>query len=77
MRALFLEAFALIVALAVFGSIGYRLSKRIKSPVSAATWVLLVLFTLFAASFFRLGILFGFSNSKFTHPVASRRLVSA
>ena len=64
MPVLFLHIFALLITLLVFGSIGYRLSKRMKSPVSAVTWILLVLFTLLAGSFIRLGILLGIFEFK-------------
>lgn len=60
MSFLILRVLALLITLLVFGSIGYRLSQRMKSPVSLATWIILVLFTLFVGTFTNLGILVGF-----------------
>jgi hypothetical protein len=68
MPVLFLHIVALLITLLIFGSVGYRLSKRIKSPVSAVTWILLVLFTLLAGSFMRLGILLGIFEFKIYAP---------
>lgn len=54
MQVSFLDILALVSAYAVFGFLGFRVSKRFKRPVSLATWITLIVVT-FAVACYLLG----------------------
>jgi len=58
----FLRLFGFGVTYLLFGSLGYRLSRKFKRPVLIRTWVILVLATLFSVYLFKFPLLdfFGF-----------------
>ena len=54
-----LQIVALIFTYLVFGFVGYRLSRKFKSPVTLLTWIAVVLATVLAMNFMPNAILIG------------------
>ncbi len=58
------HACALIMTFLIFGPLGYRLSKKIKRPVSLVMWIFVVLLTLAAGASMPSAILVGIFEFK-------------
>lgn len=61
---LLLRVLAVIFMLLAFGLIGYKISNRIKSPVSVVKWILLILLVLLAWDIMKHGILLDIFQSR-------------
>ncbi len=64
MPALFLHTFALIITLLIFGYVGYKVSKKLKSVLSFVAWILMIAIALYAGNALNIGILVGIFQFK-------------
>ncbi len=64
MPVLLVRIVALLTTFLLFGTLGYRLSKRVKTPISITAWIFLALFTLLAGSIMPSAILIGIFRFK-------------
>ncbi len=60
----FIQLIALLATCFLFGTIGFQLSKRFKRPVSAVTWIVVILATLLAGGIMPSAVLIGIFKFK-------------